>query len=130
MANTEYISVCDRCGRKTWYEKEQQCHMTYPKGRTCDLGHWHEDEPQKMERCKGTLRIIDNSNLDTRLTPYFKAGERVEIEYQDGSKERCWIGKSTGWKPIYLAISRTDSTGGAAILSSFIKSVRGLNRYK
>lgn len=126
----EYKTVCDKCRMPTWYETEQQCHRSYARYKVCDLGHRHEDEPQVMEQCTGTLRVIDRSDLDARITPYYDARERVEIEYTDGSKVRCWIGRSTGWKPVYLEILKTNSHGGSAIPSSMIKSVRGLGKYR
>jgi len=83
------------------------------------------------------------SDLDQRLTPYYESGERVEIEWlegfedftgygcrTEGKKARFYVGKSTGWKPVYLQILRRDSLGGAAVLSSAIKSIRGLGIYR
>ena len=139
----EYKTVCDKCGRKTWYEIEQQCHCSYPKQETCNAcGHTVEDYDNVI-RCTGTLRIIDNSALDERFTRYHDTGERVEVEWKkgfedftgygcrtEGKKARFYVGKSTGRKPIYLQILRKNSSGGSAILSCAIKSVRGLGIYK
>ena len=82
---------------------------------------------------------MDYSELDDRFTPYYQSGQRVEVEWKDGfedytgygcrtegKKARFTVGKSTGWKPIYLQILHRDSTGGPAILSSAVKSIRGL----
>ena len=90
-----------------------------------------------MERCKGMLRKIDNSFLDNRLTPFYNSQARVEITWKkgfedytgygnrtEGRKQRCRIGKSTGWKPIYLAILSSKSVGGSAILSEAIESIK------
>ena len=135
-----YKTICDSCGRKTWYETEQQCHCVYPKRRVCKTcGHSEEIEPIKMIRCKGTLRKIDNSQLDSRLTPYYESQQRIEITwkkgYEDytgygnktnGQKQRCRIGKSTGWKPVYLQILTSRSLGGDIILSSAIKEIKAL----
>ena len=136
----EYKSVCDTCGRKTWYETEQQCHCEYPKKKTCDTcGHSEEVEPLKMERCKGTLRIFNNSQLDTRFDYAYKHNLRVEVTNKEGwenytgygsrtegRKNRFYVGKSTGWKPVYLMILNKNSIGGSAICSKGIESVRVL----
>ena len=53
-------------------------------------------------------------------------GKRVEVEFTDGTTERFWVGKSTGWMPCHLAISRRTSSGGFAVDGPF-KSVRVVN---
>jgi len=128
-----YKTVCDKCGRKTWYETEQQCHCNFP----------DNDGTPDTTRCTGTLKIIDYSALDSRFTRFYDADERVEVVWKDGyedytgygcrtdgKKARFYVGKSTGWKPVYLQILQKNSTGGAAILSSAVESVRGLGIYR
>lgn len=129
--DNDYKTVCDTCGKKTWYEKEQQCHCEYEKTKTCKTcGHTKVIEPIKMVRCKGTLKPIDNSNLDRRFDYYYQNSQRVEVLYKDGSKERFYIGKSTGWKPIYLMIKKSNSFGGEALYSENIKEIKGLNKFR
>ena len=50
-------------------------------------------------------------------------GQRVEVEYEDGTTMRFWVGKSTGWMPCHLEIKRRTSMGGCGISGPF-KSVR------
>lgn len=82
----------------------------------------------------------DFSELDERFTQYYKSGQRVEVEWlegyedysgygarTDGKKARFYVGKSTGWKPVYLQIYARNSSGGQAILSSAVKSIRAIN---
>jgi hypothetical protein len=86
---------------------------------------------------------LDLSDLDPRFTPYCETGERVEVTYKkgwedytgygnrtNGLKARFYVGKSTGWKPIYLTILKSNSSGGAGICSKAVKSIRGLGIYK
>ena len=86
---------------------------------------------------------MDYSKLDERFTPYYESGERVEVEWKEGfgdltgygartngMKARFYVGKSTGWVPIYLELLTRNSIGGAAILSSAVKSIRGLGTYR
>jgi hypothetical protein len=130
MSNKDFTTICDKCYRKTWYEDEQQCHCSYLETKTCnECGHTETLDNAKEVRCTGTLRKIDNSELDSRFTPYYERGERVEVIYKDGLKERFYIGKSTGWKPVYLTLARADSIGGGALLSDSITHVRGLSKY-
>lgn len=85
----------------------------------------------------------DFSELDERFTPFYESGERVEVEYEDGyedysgygartdgKKQRFYVGKSTGWKPVYLQIYARNSAGGQAVFSHGIKSIKGLGIYK
>lgn len=86
--------------------------------------------------------IIDTSLLDKRFEKYHLSGERVEIEWkkdfeftmgysrENGRFSRCYIGKSTGWKPVYIMLWRRDSMGGMAILSDSVAGVRGLGIYR
>ncbi|MDD5355694.1 MAG: hypothetical protein PHY56_04115 [Candidatus Omnitrophica bacterium] len=136
----QYKSVCDNCGKKTYYEEEQQCHFFYPASRKCETcGHTETIEPVKMVRCTGTLRLIDNSQLDERFTFAYERGLRVEVTWKkgyenyggygsrtNGQKARFRVGKSTGWKPIYLMLLKSNSLGGSAILSAAVESVKVL----
>lgn len=86
-----------------------------------------------------TQQERDLSDLDARFTPFYKSGERVEVTWKpgfedytgygcrtDGLKARFYVGRSTGWKPVYLAILTKHSMGGCPILSSAVESIRGL----
>ena len=133
----EYKSVCDTCGRKTWYDKEQQCYCEYTAKITCKAcGHSKDKYPPSMVRCKGTLRLIDNSQLDSRFDRAYQNNYRVEVTWKkgfedysgygsrtNGRKTRFKIGKSIGWKPIYLQIYSRRSTGGQSILSSAVETI-------
>ena len=123
----EYKTICDTCNKKTWYETEQPCKMTNWKG--CKECGSHENI-SKSVKCTGTLKPIDNSNLDPRLTPFYKSGERVEITYKDGTKERFYVGKSTGWKPTYLEIKKSNSYGGSCAYVPGDATIRGTGTYK
>ena len=86
---------------------------------------------------------MDYSEIDARFEPYYDSQERVEVEWKEGyedftgygaqtegKKARFYVGKSTGWKPIFLQILRRNSLGGTAILSCAVKSIRGLGIYR
>jgi len=86
---------------------------------------------------------MDYSDLDKRFDSYFESRERVEVEWKegfgddtgygcktDGKKARFYVGKSTGWRPVYLQIYSKRSFGGQSILSCAVKSIRGLGIYK
>ena len=85
----------------------------------------------------------DYSDLDSRFTKFHESGERVEVTWKpgfedytgygchtEGLKARFYVGRSTGWKPIYLMILQKNSIGGGAILSCAVKSIRGLGIFE
>lgn len=124
--NTEYKTVCNKCRKKTWYETEQPCKMTIFKGCGTCGSHEYIDEPVK---CAGTLKLIDNSSLDSRLDSFYKSKERIEVIYKDGTKARFYVGKSTGWKPVYLEIAKSNSTGGGAVYLPKDCEIRGTGKH-
>ena len=86
---------------------------------------------------------MNTKNIDSRFTPFYESGERVEVTWKkgyedysgygsrtEGTKARFYVGKSTGIEPIYLQIHSIRSYGGQAILSSAVESIRGLGIYK
>ena len=124
-----YNTVCDKCYQGTWYKEEQLCKRTLFDG--CETCGSHENISNER-KCDGTLRVIDTSELISELTRYYESGERVEVTFNYGGsieKERFYVGKSTGWKPIYIAIKKRNSSGGAGIINA-IQSVEGLGIYK
>lgn len=57
--------------------------------------------------------LRDNSNLSPQLIG--KEGWRVEVldkELRGGATRRFIVGKSTGWRPCHLEISRRNAHGG------------------
>ena len=86
---------------------------------------------------------MDYSDIDARFESYFDSKQRVEVTWKrgfedftgygcrtDGKKARFYVGISSGWKPIFIQIYSRASMGGSAILSSAVKSIRGLGIYK
>ena len=54
-------------------------------------------------------------------------GKRVEVVDRHGERRRFQVGKSTGWMPCHLEISRRNSTGGPAVTGAPFQSVRVLS---
>ena len=51
-------------------------------------------------------------------------GKRVEVVDRHGETRRFWVGKSTGWFPVHLEVTRRDSSGGGAVTGAPFQSVR------
>jgi hypothetical protein len=68
-------------------------------------------------------RLSDLSGLTPQLTGL--EGWRVEVLDNYGQTRRFIVGRSTGWRPCHLEISRRSAYGGPAASSSY-QSVRKL----
>ena len=53
-------------------------------------------------------------------------GKRVEVITSWGETQRFYVGKSTGFIPCHLEISRSNSTGGCAVVCAPFKNLRVL----
>lgn len=81
---------------------------------------WSSMTPAEREQLR------DNSDLCPQLAGL--EGWRVEVldhELDGGSTRRFIVGKSTGWRPCHLEISRRNSHGGFPAAKSY-QSVRKL----
>ena len=73
------------------------------------------DSMSRIER----ERIRDNSGLSPQLIGL--EGWRVEVTESGRDKPRRFIvGKSTGWRPCHLEISRVDAHGGGPARQSYL----------
>lgn len=83
-----------------------------------------------------TKKYYNSLTYDSYLEQIRDARNRVEIEWKkgfedytgfgnrtNGKKQRCYIGKSTGWIPCYLVILKSNSCGGWALLDIAIKNI-------
>ena len=63
------------------------------------------------------------------LTPQLEGleGWRVEVVTTYGETRRFYVGRSTGWRPIHLEVSRRNSSGGMGAEKAY-ESVRKLYR--
>ena len=59
---------------------------------------------------------------DAKIEQWKQNHSRIERTL-NGFKERFYIGRSTGWIPIYLEIKRNDSTGGCALYNKNLSFV-------
>ena len=59
------------------------------------------------------------------LTPQLSGleGSRVEVVDGHGGRRRFYVGRSTGWMPAHLEISRRNSHGGPAVMGAPFRSV-------
>ena len=54
---------------------------------------------------------FDTSDLAPQFVPYFNGGERVRVRFSHGEELTGTIGVTTGWKPAFLLMRTSRSTG-------------------
>ena len=111
-----YSSICDNCLQKGWHTKPEKCVRKY--SQHCkECGHTTDGE---MLRCKGTNILIDYSNISSQFIPYYENGKRIKVQYTYGKDKEIksgTVGMTTGWKPVFILMLRSNSTGSSYILT-------------
>ncbi len=62
---------------------------------------------------------FDASDLDARFVRYFNSGERIRVETTDGDAvdvRTGTVGVTTGWRPAFLLIHRSNASGSSDLL--------------
>jgi hypothetical protein len=78
---------------------------------------------------------FDSSNLANNFVPYFESGQRIEVEFEGWGEEdkiqRGYVGVTTGWKPSFLLMRKSNSTGSDMLLKEkdkVLKTIPGKYR--
>ena len=94
-----------------------------------------KSQPGTIEAYEEYLRLIrlieaqcqaKQTQCPVELTPELIGLENKRVEVVDcyGETRRFYVGKSTGFIPVHLEISKRNSSGGPAVMGSPFKSVR------
>lgn len=63
---------------------------------------------------------FDSSDLGEQFIPYYGTGKRIEVTttYDNGETRvrRGTVGVTTGWKPVFLLMSRVNCSGSSDVL--------------
>ncbi len=100
MRDPMHKTQCDTCYRGTWYETV---------GQECRNGYGP---------CGGHLKTIDRSNLAPRFASYYESGVRIRVRFSYGEERTGTVAKTTGWKPSYMLMARSNSWGSSDLLDS------------
>jgi hypothetical protein len=73
---------------------------------------------------------FNSSQLAGQFVRYFRTGERIKVRYCDEDITGT-VGITTGWKPCFLLMRRSNATGSSYCLSArdTILAVKRGNRY-
>jgi hypothetical protein len=110
-----YTSICNKCHQKGWHEKPEKCVRSYSK--TCkECGHSIDG----MTKCTGQNIMIDYSNISKQFIPYYENCQRIKVQYTYGKEKEVKSGTvemTTGWKPVFILMLKSNSTGSSYILT-------------
>ncbi len=75
---------------------------------------------------------FDASALAPQFIRYFNSGERVRVEIRNDGERAGTIGVTTGWRPAFLLMHNTRSTGSSDVLgfSDTVTAVKVGARYQ
>jgi hypothetical protein len=69
---------------------------------------------------------FNDSDLNKDFVKYFENGKRVEVDF-GYEKKRGTIGITTGWKPVFLLMLRSNSTGSSYTIGKDDKVIKVIN---
>ncbi len=114
MKYNDKTSVCNKCLSRGWFEKPEKCTRTSFVG--CKTCRSHENISTE-KKCTGTNVMIDYSGIAKKFASYYGTNERIKVEFSHGEILTGTVGMTTGWKPVFLLIARSNSIGSSDILS-------------
>lgn len=71
---------------------------------------------------------FDPSDLHEQFIEHWRTGDRVEIEMKGEGKMRGRIGVTTGWKPCFILLLRSNSSGSSWTLRKEDKVIRVISK--
>lgn len=60
----------------------------------------------------------DTSDLAVKFIHFYNSGERIKVRTRSGDIEFGTVGVTTGWKPIWLLIHRSNHDGSSTTLTN------------
>lgn len=94
----EKTAICKKCYKQTWHDKTSE---EIANG----VPHYN---------CGGEIVLINNSEIVDNL----EVGCRYDFIDKNDNKKRYTVGKTTGWKPVLLAMHNSRSWGSSITLSA------------
>lgn len=103
-----YSSVCDKCYARGYHEKKEKCCREY----SDKCGECNQSI-DGMIKCTGTNKMIDYSELSTKFIPYYENEQRIKVKFSYGEIKTGTVGMTTGWKPVFILMLRSNSRGSS-----------------
>lgn len=114
MKYNEKTSICNVCYQKGWHTEPEPCVRKYSEN--CE--HCGQNLPDReMKTCKGMNVMIDYSKCATKFIPYYENQQRIKVDVIGMGIKSGTVGKTIGWKPVFILMLRSNSTGSSIILT-------------
>lgn len=68
--------------------------------------------------------------LSGQFIPYYNSGQRIIVKNKWGDITRGYVGVTTGWKPSFLLMLRSNSMGSSILLSDNDTIIGTVNKYR
>jgi len=114
MKYNQYSSLCNICNGKGWHKKPEKCVRTSFNG--CKICGSHENI-SKPKICKGINILIDYSQISQQFVPFYENGKRIKVKFSYGEIKSGTVGMTSGWKPVFILMLRSNSIGSSYILA-------------
>lgn len=72
----------------------------------------------------------DPSNLTNKFYDYYNTGQRIIVKTPYGEILRGYVGKTTGWRPSYLLLARSNSIGSSELLDDRYEIIGTVNKWR
>jgi hypothetical protein len=119
MKYNNFSSVCDTCGGNGWFEKHCDCTRKI----SIPCAYCGSYEEAELMECTGKNVLIDYSDISKQFIPYYENGSRIKVKFSYGEIKSGTIGKTTGWKPVFILMLTSRSTGSSYVLTDKEKIV-------
>ena len=73
---------------------------------------------------------FDGSDLAPNFIPFYESGQRIEVKTDIEGIKRGYVGITTGWKPSFLLVLKSNSTGSSILLTHKSTIIKTINKYR
>jgi hypothetical protein len=74
--------------------------------------------------------VTDLSDLAEQFTQYYQNRQRIIVRTRYGETLRGYVGRTTGWKPVYILLAKANSSGSSEILTPADTITGTINCYR
>ena len=83
-----------------------------------------------IEKTRGTIRLV--KIIEKNLLSILKTSNALKLNnpYKDESNLRGYVGITTGWRPSFILLLKSNSTGSSELLDERYEIVKEINKFR
>ncbi len=85
------------------------------------MGRSYEDYIARRKAEAG--RKFSDSDLAKKFIPYYESQQRIKVMTPWGKEMTGTVGATTGWRPAFLLMSRSNAIGSSTVLDNKFKII-------